>query len=67
LILLQGVSTGKYCMRGSVTSTERSKETPLRDPAPPHPTVFEVFRIGEECCHQLIEEILGILDSRSQI
>jgi hypothetical protein len=24
---------------------------------------FQVFRIGEERCHQLMEEILGILDS----
>ena len=28
---------------------------------------FEVFKIGEECCHQLMEEILGIWNSRLHI
>jgi len=28
---------------------------------------FDIFRIGKERCHQLIEEVLGILDSRLHI
>jgi len=44
----------------------------VHQPCPPNLFIaalncFEIFRIGEERCHQLLKEILGVLDSRLHI
>ena len=45
MILLQGVSTRRYGLRGLVISTKRSRQTPVWGPAPPHPTAPGVIRV----------------------
>jgi len=32
-------------MRGPIISTERSKQTPVRSPTPPHSTAPEIIRV----------------------
>jgi len=42
---LQGVPARRYSIRGSVISNERPKQTPVRGPAPSHPTASDVIRV----------------------
>jgi len=43
--LLQGVPARRYGIRGPVISNERPKQTPVRGPAPSHPTAPGVIRV----------------------
>jgi len=42
---LQGVPTRRYDIREPVISNERPKQTPVRGPAPSHPTAPGVIRV----------------------
>ena len=44
-MLLQGVPARRYGIRGPIISNERPKKTPVRDPAPTHPTAPAVVRV----------------------
>jgi len=56
-MLLQGVTTRRYDIRGSIIPNERSKQTPVRGPAPTHPTAHGLIRVpypsyGPSCSTQ---------------
>lgn len=44
-LLLQGVPARRYGIIGPVISNERPKQTPVRGPAPSHPTAPGVVRV----------------------
>ena len=41
----QGVASRRYDLRGLVLSADRSKQTPMRGPAPTHPTPTGIIRV----------------------
>jgi len=41
----QGVAPWRYGLRGPVLSTDRPKRTPMRGPAPAHPTPAGIIRV----------------------
>jgi len=45
-MLLHGVTTRRYDIRGPITSNERPKQTRMRGPAPTHPTAPGVIRVS---------------------
>ena len=41
----QGVAPRRYGLRGPVLSADRQKQTPMRGPAPAHPTPAGIIRV----------------------
>jgi len=41
----QGVAQRRYGLRGPVLSADRPKQTPMRGPAPAHPTPAGIIRV----------------------
>jgi len=42
----QGVATRRYGLRGPVLLADRPKQTPMRGPAPAHPTPAGIIRVS---------------------
>jgi hypothetical protein len=41
----QGVAPRRHDLRGPALSADRLKQTPMRDPAPAHPTSVGIIRV----------------------